>query len=66
MISWTLEGNEKMTRRLYHGNIPLVNGENFAMPIENYLLEYNHSIVDGRPAPILRQKSESRNRHREL
>ena len=55
-----------MTRRLYHGNIPLVNGENFAMPIENYLLEYNHSIVDGRPAPILRQKSESRNRHREL
>nr|POE64173.1 hypothetical protein CFP56_76615 [Quercus suber] len=55
-----------MTERLYHGNIPLLNGENLAKPIENCLLEYNHSIVDGRPAPVSRQKSESGNRHRAL
>lgn len=35
-----------MTERLYHGNIPLLNGENLAKPIENSLLEYNSSIVD--------------------
>jgi hypothetical protein len=27
-----------MTERLYHGNIPLLNGENLAKPIENSLL----------------------------